>query len=43
MGSIMLKEKKLILMEIIMKGNGRMVKHGTEQDTTKTEISNTSW
>ncbi|MDP6250028.1 MAG: hypothetical protein QGH26_04350 [Candidatus Pacebacteria bacterium] len=37
------KEHTLLLMETGLKGNGRMVKHGTEQDTTKTEISNTSW
>jgi len=43
MGKGMVKEKKLIIMEIIMKGNGRMVKLGTEQDTTKTKISYTMW
>ena len=33
------KEKKLILVEIIMKVNSRMGKSGTGLDTIKTEIS----
>ncbi len=41
MGKGMVKEHSLGLMEKSMLGNGRMVELGTEQNTTKTEISYT--
>ncbi len=40
-GYFMVKEKVLIKMVGILKGNGRMGKNGTEKDTTKMETSNT--